>query len=631
MICPSCHTENRDGAKFCDECGAKLPRAAFDLLEGAEPAQALSIIDNEEPTEDEAVPDMHEADAENAEAADGGQDGEDVDCGAVVQLDDALASDEDADDASDMACSNEETAAGDADDADSSDIAMQDDSQPQQDVTESSQEVEEDAANQFEGSHGDADDDAHQRTHVLDLPDIRNLAFESEKTQTLGPKPASPAIKSDWEPDLSGFDEFLVYPGYVPPKAAWHSGDTMQMPRITDADLSQQKDFIAPDPNKKKRDRKKKKAEKAKAFESQQHNQEDPKETQPPAAKLEKEHPKHAEKETKPVVSETKSKDDKKPESKSKRLPGSKIAAIVALVVVLAAGVAGGVTYQMELWGGKIVPDVTGMTQADATYMLQNKGFAVRSTTVPSDSTEGLVLLMDPGAGARQQEGAEVVIHVSTSRTVPKVVGSSQDSALKALSDNGFENVDVQLERSDEPEGTVLSVSPEEGEKAKASTSITLKVAQAYTVPDVSGMSYNQAVQAIKDAGLSSTAVYVYSETTSEGAIMGVEPAAGSKVPSDTVVVVSLAKSRASELTAAARSYLTSTTLTASDGSSFTVSSVDSVSYQGNDTVAFTASGKASKSVSVLGQTISVAGNSKQVSGTITFDSSNNVASVSFK
>lgn len=631
MICPSCHTENRDGAKFCDECGAKLPRAAFDLLEGAEPAQALSIIDNEEPTEDEAVPDMHEADAENAEAADGGQDGEDVDCGAVVQLDDALASDEDADDASDMACSYEETAAGDADDADSSDIAMQDDSQPQQDVTESSQEVEEDAANQFEGSHGDADDVAHQRTHVLDLPDIRNLAFESEKTQTLGPKPASPAIKSGWEPDLSGFDEFLVYPGYVPPKAAWHSGDTMQMPRITDADLSQQKDFIAPDPNKKKRDRKKKKAEKAKAFESQQHNQEDPKETQPPAAKLEKEHPEHAEKETKPVVSETKSKDDKKPESKSKRLPGSKIAAIVALVVVLAAGVAGGVTYQMELWGGKIVPDVTGMTQADATYMLQNKGFTVRSTTVPSDSTEGLVLLMDPGAGARQQEGAEVVIHVSTSRTVPKVVGSSQDSALKALSDNGFENVDVQLERSDEPEGTVLSVSPEEGEKAKASTGITLKVAQAYTVPDVSGMSYNQAVQAIKDAGLSSTAVYVYSETASEGAIMGVEPAAGSKVPSDTVVVVSLAKSRASELTAAARSYLTSTTLTASDGSSFTVSSVDSVSYQGNDTVAFTASGKASKSVSVLGQTISVAGNSKQVSGTITFDSSNNVASVSFK
>ena len=631
MICPSCHTENRDGAKFCDECGAKLPRAAFEQIEGAEPAQALSIIGDEEPAEDEAVPDVRGAHLESAEAADGGQDGEDVDSEPVVQVDDASASDDDAEDAGDTACSNEEAVGEDAIDADSSDIAMQDDPQSRQDVAESTQEAEQDAANELGESHGDADDVAHQRTHVLDLPDIRNLAFESEKTQTLGPKPASPAFKSGWEPDLSGFDEFLVYPGYVPPKAAWHAGDTMQMPRITDADLSQQKDFIAPDPNKKKRDRKKKKAEKAKAAEAQQQSSELKEVAEKPAASPKEEQPKHADKDVKPVAGEAKQQDKKKTEAKAKRLPGSKIAAIVALVVLLTAGTAAGVTYQMELWGGKVVPDVTGMTQADATYMLQNKGFTVRSTTVPSDSTEGLVLLMDPGAGARQEEGAEVVIHVSTSRTVPKVVGTSQDSALKALSDNGFENIDVQMERSDEAEGTVLSVSPEEGEKAKASTAITLTVAQAYTVPDVSGMSYNEAVQAIKDAGLSSTAVHVYSETASEGAIMGVEPAAGSKVPSDTVVVVSLAKSRASELTAAARSYLSSTTLTASDGSSFTVSSVDNVSYQGNDTVAFTASGKASKSVTVLGQTISVAGDSKQVSGTVTFDSSNNVASVSFK
>lgn len=612
MICPSCHTENRDGAKFCDECGAKLPRAAFEQIEGAEPAQASDLTDSEDIIEDTA----------DCDTQDSALDGDGEDAQQHDETDDSDDIDESAD-----ACSPDEAIADD----DVTDSATQEDVDVQQSASEGGKASDQDGADSTEKDEAAEDDAMHQRTHVLDLPDIRNLAFESEKTQTLGPKPASPAIKSGCEPDLSGFDEFLVYPGYVPPKAAWHSGDTMQMPRITDADLSQQKDFIAPDPNKKKRDRKKKKAEKAKACESQQQSVGHAKEAEQPAAKPEKEQPKHAEIEAKPVVSEKQPKDDKKPESKSKRLHGSKIAAIVALVVVLAAGAAAGVTYQMEMWGGKVVPDVTGMTQADATYMLQNKGFTVRSTTVPSDSTEGLVLLMDPGAGARQDEGAEVVIHVSTSRTVPEVVGSSQDSALKALSGNGFENIDVQMERSDEAEGTVLSVSPEEGEKAKASTAITLTVAQAYTVPDVSGMTYNEAVQAIKDAGLSSTAVHVYSETASEGAIMGVEPAAGSKVPSDTVVVISLAKSRASELTAAARSYLYSTTLTASDGSSFAVSSVDSVSYQGNDTVAFTASGKASKSVTVLGQTISVAGDSKQVSGTVTFDSSNNVASVSFK
>lgn len=655
MICPSCHTENRDGAKFCDECGAKLPRAAFEQIEGAEPAQASDLTDSEDiiegiadcDTQDPALDGDGEEAQFNAKTEKAAEDGVASDSASDSNesiltysdredeeadvADDAQTSDSASKDAVDKVSGQEEATQKDAVDACNLDIATETDVAEQQGPCEDDREACLDAEGRSINNGDSVDDVAHQRTHVLDLPDIRNLAFESEKTQTLGPKPASPAIKSGWEPDLSGFDEFLVYPGYVPPKAAWHSGDTMQMPRITDADLSQQKDFIAPDPNKKKRDRKKKKAEKAKACESQQQSIGHVKEAEQPAAKPEKEQPKHAGTEAKPVVSEKKPKDDKKPESKSKRFHGSKIAAIVALVVVLAAGAAAGVTYQMEMWGGKVVPDVTGMTQADATYMLQNKGFTVRSTTVPSDSTEGLVLLMDPGAGARQEEGAEVVIHVSISRTVPKVVGSSQDSALKALSDNGFENVDVQLERSDEPEGTVLSVSPEEGQKAKASTGITLKVAQAYTVPDVSGMSYNEAVQAIKDAGLSSTAVYAYSEIASEGAIMGVEPAAGSKVPSDTVVVISLAKSRASELTAAARSYLASTTLTASDGSSFTVSSVDSVSYQGNDTVAFTASGKASKSVTVLGQTISVAGDSKQVSGTVTFDSSNNVASVSFK
>lgn len=620
MICPSCHTENRDGAKFCDECGAKLPRTAFEQIEGAEPAHALEKTESEHAAKEEAAIDKQDDAPESAD-----KEAEELD-GA----DEASSSDEASEDTPDEA-SRSDAASQEDDDACCPDAHAQEDFQAQHDATEDAQEASGDIKDRPNEHDNEAEDVAHQRTHVLDLPDIRNLAFESEKTQTLGPKPASPAFKSGYEPDLSGFDEFLVYPGYVPPKAAWHAGDTMQMPRITDADLSQQKDFIAPDPNKKKRDRKKKKAEKAKAAEAQQQSSELKEAVEKPAASPKEEQPKHADKDVKLVAGEEKQQDKKKAEAKGKRLPGSKIAAIVALVVLLAAGTAAGVTYQMELWGGKVVPDVTGMTQADAAYMLQNKGFTVRSTTVPSDSTEGLVLLMDPGAGARQEEGAEVVIHVSTSRTVPKVVGTSQDSALKALSDNGFENVDVQMERSDEAEGTVLSVSPEEGEKAKASTAITLTVAQAYTVPDVSGMTYSEAVQAIKDAGLSSTAVHTYSETASEGAIMGVEPAVGSKVTSDTVVVISLAKSRASELTAAARSYLASTTLTATDGSAFTVSSVDNVSYQGNNTVAFTASGKASKSVTVFGQTISVAGDSKQVSGTVTFDSSNNVTSVSFK
>ena len=177
----------------------------------------------------------------------------------------------------------------------------------------------------------------------------------------------------------------------------------------------------------------------------------------------------------------------------------------------------------------------------------------------------------------------------------------------------------------------MLSVNPGEGEKAKASTAITLTVAEAYTVPDITGMTYREAVSAIEGAGLQAASTYTYNETVPEGTLLGSDPQAGSKVSSDTVVTINIAKSRGSELTQAARSYLASNTLKASDNSAFTVSSVDSVTYQGDNTVSFTATGRASTSVTVLGQTLSVSGDSKQVSGTITFDSSDNVTSVSFQ
>ena len=578
MICPICHTENREGAKFCDECGARLPQGEASANNGGSPKLG-------------AIPDIAATsygmsarpDAFSFEPVDEFNDEEPIAQQEIAdEIDDRLEQDEPASsqaaDTTDeqMPCDDSSNDDEEADADAPSDSEPEDgaDATPAQSTGElaavEAKVIEPDLDDEdvLEGQAAEDDEAfAANRTHVLNIPELKSIALEAEKTQAIGPAPArsnANATDPDITADLSGLDEFLVNPGYVPPKAAWRAGDTMEMPRFDGVEPPKQKDFKAPDLHKKSG-------------------------------------------------------------------KGKKVAAIIALVVVLAGVIAAGATYYLEMWGGKVVPDVTGMTQSDATYMLQNKGFTVRATTVPSDSTEGLVLLMDPGAGARQEEGTEVVIHVSTSRTVPSVVGKTQDDATKALSDSGFENVSVETVLSDDAEGTVLDVDPGEGQKAKASTPITLTVAQPYTVPDISGMTYSQAEQAIQDAGLSSTVTYTYSESVSEGSVMGCDPQAGSKVTSDTVVVISVAKSRGSELAAAARSYLGSNTLKASDGSAFTVTSVDSVSYQGDNTVSFTASGRASTSVTVLGQTLSVTGDTKQVSGTLTFDSSNNVTGVSFK
>lgn len=572
MICPHCHTENRSGAKFCDECGTRLAadnapeetQADSKALEGlpnisasgfgmTTPERAFSYEPVDEFNDDEPVAQQEIAD----------------------EIDDALPLPESEDnEPHDEVESETEHEDSDVEEAKPEEDASESEDSADDNAAENGNNESDDApkAASLEASEtcdlgnalSDLDIKDYDRTHVLDVRELRSVALEAEKTQVIGPKLTAPEPRPTTGADLSGFDEFLVNPGYVPPKSAWSAGDTMQMPRIEGVEPPKQKDFKAPD-------------------------------------------------------------------ARKSAGRGKKAAIIIALVLVLAAAAAAGVTYYLEMWGGKVIPDVTGMTQADATYLLQNKGFTVRATTVPSDSTEGLVLLMDPGAGARQEEGSEVVIHVSTSRTVPAVVGKTQDDAAKALADSGFENVTVTKERSDEAEGTVLSVNPGEGEKAKASTAITLTVAEAYTVPDITGMTYREAVSAIEDAGLQAASTYTYNETVPEGTLLGSDPQAGSKASSDTVVTINIAKSRGSELTQAARSYLASNTLKASDNSAFTVSSVDSVTYQGDNTVSFTATGRASTSVTVLGQTLSVSGDSKQVSGTITFDSSDNVTSVSFQ
>lgn len=141
--------------------------------------------------------------------------------------------------------------------------------------------------------------------------------------------------------DLSGFER-LVDSSYVPPARSWRSGDTMELPKIEGEPAPAQKKYESPDAEKE--------AKKCKA--------------------------------------------------------ARRTRAIVAVVVVaILAAAAIGVTYSMELWGGKTVPDVSGEAQADAIWLLESKGFAVDTSQVKSDEVEGIVLITDPAAGSRVPSG----------------------------------------------------------------------------------------------------------------------------------------------------------------------------------------------------------------------------------
>ena len=249
MICPNCQSENKDGAKFCNDCGFPLTgRMAAVAAASTSDATLRSIAADDGP--------------EDAQAGESDPDFE----GTASAVEPESAGEPDASGPLDRSSIPAIDVAG-------------------VNVNEN--------GNAFDfGSIGD--DEAARAADDL--------------TPFVPRRPDEEPISG--RSDFSGFDECLVDAGYVPPKKSWGPGDTMEMPRIEGQAAPKQKEFRAPDANQRKGGK-------------------------------------------------------------------GKIVAIVLVCLLAVGGAAAGVTYYLELWGGKMLPDVVGMTQSDAVYGLESKGFAV--------------------------------------------------------------------------------------------------------------------------------------------------------------------------------------------------------------------------------------------------------------
>lgn len=285
-------------------------------------------------------------------------------------------------------------------------------------------------------------------------------------------------------------------------------------------------------------------------------------------------------------------------------------------VIVVIAAVIGFAGYQMEFWGGKAVPDVIGMAEADAIFVLEGKGFIAKSMQTKSDDTEGLVLMTDPGAGGRQDLGKEIVIHVAAARVVPDIKNCSKDEALAKLEAEGFENVAVKTQKSDEKAGTALDVVPKPGEKGKAATPITLYVSEPYCVPEIIGKTEDEAMRLIKDEKLKIEIVDTYTDEVAENTVISTDPAVGTALKSGKTVRVEFARSKATRLVNATYDVIGPGADIRLDGINYHVDSVDAVNYEGNNVTSYTIT--ASPFTTLLGERLSLG--SRSITGTLTWN-----------
>ncbi len=210
-----------------------------------------------------------------------------------------------------------------------------------------------------------------------------------------------------------------------------------------------------------------------------------------------------------------------------------------AACVVIAACVVVALNWD-AIQGGPVIPDVTGQVPDAARSALEAQGFAVEERDTPTDEGVGMVLDTDPDAGSRAYEGSTIIVRVGIPRVISEVRGLSLDDARSALGDAGISNLRLEYQNSDEAENTVLSVNPGEGTVVTVDAEVTLVVAQPYTVPDVKGLSQDEATAAIAKAGLESRIEWQESDA---GAltVLSTSPAAGERTSAGATVTVTVA------------------------------------------------------------------------------------------
>ena len=222
-------------------------------------------------------------------------------------------------------------------------------------------------------------------------------------------------------------------------------------------------------------------------------------------------------------------------EGKSRSVSRPVVAAVLLLAAVTVTALF--VTYEAELWGGRRVPSVTGKSQVVAQRDLEQRGFEVVLAEGPVDDGVGKAVRCDPASGTRLERGSEVTLVVGTKRVLPDVVGMRLDEARAVLADAGVQDVSIQYEASSAEGGTVTRSTPEAGSAFVARDAITLTVAQPYTVPYVMGKNESEARSLVEAAGLEAKLEYVNSDEPG-GSVVGVSPDQGTRVGRDDVVTL---------------------------------------------------------------------------------------------
>jgi beta-lactam-binding protein with PASTA domain/predicted Ser/Thr protein kinase len=197
----------------------------------------------------------------------------------------------------------------------------------------------------------------------------------------------------------------------------------------------------------------------------------------------------------------------------------------------------------------KVPGGLPGLSQEEAEEKLEGAGFDARSEKVNSDQVEaGLVIRSEPGGGTTATRGSTVLLEVSKGQKltkVPVLVGTQRSVAVQQIRGRGLTPA-IEEEESAKPTGEVIRQAPSAGSELPRGSSVSIVVSkgkQKTKVPNVIGSERAEAVEAMREAGLTPTVQEEETEVTAKiGRVTDQFPPPGSEVEPGAEVTVVVGK-----------------------------------------------------------------------------------------
>ncbi len=216
-----------------------------------------------------------------------------------------------------------------------------------------------------------------------------------------------------------------------------------------------------------------------------------------------------------------KDKDRDKPNTKvresSKKKNETRLIAAIAAAALVLCGAGIFALGSMLGWFGNentdvAVPGLIGKTYEQAAAELEAVGLVIKEgeQVYSPDQEKGKITSQIPTEGSLVGPGTAVEVNISRGKkdgVVPNIVNRDLADAEAYLAEFGFKlGTQVQVE-SHLPKGTVISQSPEAGDKASSGAAINVEVSdgkgkEMTTVPNLYGMTKEQADAALAASGL---------------------------------------------------------------------------------------------------------------------------------